>query len=89
MLAKWEDAFKTDVERLCSKCFHLRLICYFFVLIRFLHEILMNISKGINARLDLGKKSEKEQMALTKEHQRKINFWTDECREVSSKMFLF
>lgn len=58
-------------------------------LIRFLQEILMNVSKGINARLELGKKSEKEQMELTKEHIKKINFLTDECRKVSTKIFQF
>lgn len=49
----------------------------------------MNVSKGINARLELGKKSEKEQMELTKEHIKKINFLNDECRKVSTKIFQF
>lgn len=49
----------------------------------------MNVSKGINARLELGKKSKKEQMELTKEHIKNINFWTDECKKVSSKICLF
>lgn len=67
----------------------LKIILLSVVYLRFLQELLTNISKGVNARLELGKKSEKEQMALTKEHQKKINFLTDECREVSSKFFYF
>lgn len=47
----------------------------------------MKVSKGINARLELGKKSKNEQMGLTKEHIEKINFLTKECREVSSIFF--
>lgn len=47
----------------------------------------MSLSQGINVRLDLGKKTEEEQMALTKKHRDKIKFWFIECREVYSNFF--
>lgn len=77
--------FRRLLETNVKKAENIRVVQH----LRFLQELLTNISKGVNARLELGKKSEKEQMALTKEHQKKINFLTDECREVSSKFFLF
>ncbi|XP_052694683.1 uncharacterized protein LOC128172979 [Crassostrea angulata] len=70
--------FRTLLESSVKKAENIRVDQH----IRFLQEILMNVSKGINARLELGKKSEKEQMELTKEHIKKINFLTDECRKV-------
>lgn len=75
--------FRTLLESSVKKAENIRVDQH----IRFLQEILMNVSKGINARLELGKKSEKEQMELTKEHIKKINFLTDECRKVSTKIF--
>lgn len=70
--------FRTLLESSVKKAENIRVDQH----IRFLQEILMNVSKGINARLELGKKSEKEQMELTKAHIKKINFLTDECRKV-------
>lgn len=47
-----------------------------------MQEFLINVSKGLNARLELDKLDEKEQMDLANQHQKKIQFWTRECIEV-------
>lgn len=47
-----------------------------------MQEFLINVSKGLNARLELDKLDEKEQMDLANKHQKKIQFWTRECIEV-------
>lgn len=40
------------------------------------------MSKSLNSRLELGNKTEKEQMDLARDHIKKIKFWTEQCREV-------
>lgn len=40
------------------------------------------ISSGLNARLELGQKSEKDQQELVEAHHEKINMLTDECAQV-------
>lgn len=54
-------------------------VCRFF---RFLQEMLKNISKGLHARIELGKKTEEEQKLLVERQQMKIDFLTDECKQV-------
>lgn len=47
-----------------------------------------NISNGLNARLEVGQKSEKDQQELVEAHQKKINMLTDECAQVSKPKYL-
>lgn len=49
--------------------------------LRFLQTILRNVSKGLDARLELVNKSETEQSKLIKEHQEKVEKLTQECRK--------
>lgn len=44
------------------------------------------MSKSLNSRLQLGNKTEREQMDLARDHIKKIKFWTEQCREVFQKM---
>lgn len=53
-----------------------------YIFFRFLQEILVAVSKSLNSRLELGNKTEKEQMDLARDHIKKIKFWTEQCREV-------
>lgn len=46
------------------------------------------ISKGLNARLELDQKSEKDQQELVEAHQKKINMLTDECAQVCKTNYL-
>lgn len=47
-----------------------------------LQEMLKNISKGLHARIELGKKTEEEQKLLVERQQMKIDFLTEECKQV-------
>lgn len=49
---------------------------------RFTQELLTNIHKGLQARLDLGEKSEKDQIDLAEAHKIRINVIVDECKQV-------
>lgn len=44
--------------------------------------MLKNISKGLHARIELGKKTEEEQKLLVERQQMKIDFLTEECKQV-------
>lgn len=48
----------------------------------FLQELLKNVSKGLNARLQLGKKSAKEQHALQKIHLQSLQNLKMECKTI-------
>lgn len=41
-----------------------------------------DISKGLHARIQLGKRTEEEQRSLAERHQKKIEFLTEECKQV-------
>lgn len=49
---------------------------------RFMQELLTNIHKGLQARIDLGEKSEKDQIDLAEAHKIRINVIVDECKQV-------
>lgn len=49
---------------------------------RFLKDLLTNISKGLNARLELRQISEKDQQHLEEAHNKKIETITNECVQV-------
>lgn len=49
--------------------------------LRFLQTILRNISKGLDARIDLVNKSEAEHLVLIKEQKEKVKLLTKECRQ--------
>lgn len=44
--------------------------------------MLNNISKGLHARIELGKKTEEEQKLLVERQQKKIDMLTEECKQV-------
>lgn len=44
--------------------------------------MLKNISKGLHARIELGKKTEEEQKMIVERQQMKIEFLTEECQQV-------
>lgn len=48
----------------------------------FLHELLENVSKGLNARLQLEKKTAKEQHALQNTHLRNLQHLKTDCEEM-------
>lgn len=56
---------------------------------RFLQTILRNVSKGLDARIELVNKSEAEQSMLIKEHQEKVEMLTHECRKVYTGIIPF
>eukprot|EP00105_Crassostrea_gigas_P045179 XP_019929327.1 PREDICTED: uncharacterized protein LOC105344489 isoform X2 [Crassostrea gigas] len=60
-----------------TKAEHIRVLQH----LRFLKDLMTNISKGLHARLELGQKSEKDQQELVEAHQKKINMLTDECAQ--------
>lgn len=47
-----------------------------------MHELLENVSKGLNARLQLEKKTAKEQHALQNTHLRNLQHLKTDCEEV-------
>lgn len=49
---------------------------------RFMQELLANIHKGLQARIDLGEKSEKDQIDLAEAHKIRINVIVEECKQV-------
>lgn len=55
--------------------------------LRFLQEMLNNISKGLHARIELGKKTEEEQKLLVERQQKNIDMLTEECKQ-ARKSFL-
>lgn len=59
-----------------------------FSIHRFLQELLKNVSKGLYARLQLGKKSAKEQHALQNTHLQKLQNLKLECKTVIVSLFL-
>nr|XP_034331421.1 uncharacterized protein LOC105347673 [Crassostrea gigas] len=70
--------FRKALELRISKAENIRIVRH----LRFLQEILVAVSKSLNSRLELGNKTEKEQMDLARDHIKKIKFWTEQCREV-------
>lgn len=44
--------------------------------------MLNDISKGLHARIDLGKKTEEEQKVLAEFHQKELDILTEECKQV-------
>lgn len=44
--------------------------------------MLNNISKGLHARIELGKKTEEEQKLLVERQQKNIDMLTEECKQV-------
>lgn len=44
--------------------------------------MLNNVSKGLHARIELGKKTEEEQKLLVERQQKKIDMLTEECKQV-------
>lgn len=54
--------------------------------LRFTQELLTNIHKGLQARLDLGEKSEKDQIDLAEAHKIRINVIVDECKQMKKAL---
>nr|XP_022287729.1 uncharacterized protein LOC111100297 [Crassostrea virginica] len=50
--------------------------------LRFLQEFLRNVTTNLQARLQLGKKSEDEQISMTNDHQREIDALRQKCNDV-------
>lgn len=48
--------------------------------------MLNDISKGLHARIELGKKTAEEQKLLAERHQKKIDIITEECKQVFLKI---
>lgn len=64
--------------------FHSHLVfVYVYVIQRFLRQVLTPLSKGLNARIELEKKTEKECKSLLERHTRKLDELTVECKQVS------
>uniref|UniRef100_K1QF18 Uncharacterized protein n=1 Tax=Magallana gigas TaxID=29159 RepID=K1QF18_MAGGI len=72
------EKFRKALELRIRKAENIRIVRH----LRFLQEILVAVSKSLNSRLELGNKTEKEQMDLARDHIKKIKFWTEQCREV-------
>lgn len=49
----------------------------------FLRELCKNVCKGLDARLEVGKRSEQDQKDLMEAHERKIDLLSCECLQVS------
>lgn len=49
---------------------------------RFLEELLINVTKNIQARIQLDKKTEEEQKTLTTKHQKEIESLKERCNKV-------
>lgn len=56
---------------------------------RFLKDLLTNISKGLNARLELRQMSERDQHHLEEAHNKKIKTITDECIQVQNVNIIY
>ena len=56
----------------------IHLFCWY----RFLYGLIKTIVTGLQARLEVNKMTEEEQKALTKKHQERIDFLTEECKKV-------
>eukprot|EP00105_Crassostrea_gigas_P028812 XP_011450570.2 PREDICTED: uncharacterized protein LOC105344489 isoform X1 [Crassostrea gigas] len=69
--------FQAALKSTATKAEHIRVLQH----LRFLKDLMTNISKGLHARLELGQKSEKDQQELVEAHQKKINMLTDECAQ--------
>lgn len=50
---------------------------------RFLEDILENILSRLQARIELGKMTEKEQKVLVERHTTEIGLLAEECKQVS------
>lgn len=77
------DEFKTVLETMVTNAENNRVMQH----LRFLQEMLNNISKGLHARIELGKKTEEEQKLLVERQQKKIDMLTEECKQ-ARKSFL-
>lgn len=69
--------FQAALKSTATKAEHSRVLQH----LRFLKDLLTVISSGLNARLELGQKSEKDQQELVEAHHEKINMLTDECAQ--------
>lgn len=60
-------------------------LVYIFISViqRFLQQVLRPLSKGLNARLEIEKKTEKECVLLLERHRRKLDEPSMECKQVS------
>lgn len=54
---------------------------------RFLQQVLTPLSKGLNARIELEKKTEEECASLLERHRKKLDELTIECKQVSPSGF--
>lgn len=72
----FEDFLKV-LESMSKRAKNLRILHH----LRFLQTILRNVSKGLDARIELVNMSEAEQSMLIKEHQEKVEMITHKCRE--------
>lgn len=60
-----------------------------YALYRFLQELLENAAKNVHARLQVDKKTEKEQILKTEENKKKLKQLKEECTKVSYRLKLF
>ncbi|XP_062595928.1 uncharacterized protein in xynA 3'region-like [Saccostrea cucullata] len=71
------EKFHLSLKSIIKKSENKRLLQH----LRYLHELLKNVLKGIDSGLVLGKKSEEEQRALTEKHMEKIKELKSKCEE--------
>ncbi|XP_061180762.1 uncharacterized protein LOC133189405 [Saccostrea echinata] len=76
------EKFQLSLRKIIKKNENIRLLQH----LRFLHELLKNVIKGIDSGLALGKKSEKEQRALAESHKERIKELITKCKEEGTKL---
>ncbi|XP_052694686.1 uncharacterized protein LOC128172981 [Crassostrea angulata] len=73
--SKQFNKFMKALESTAKKAEHIRILQH----LRFLKDFLTNISKSLDARLEFGQISEKDQQEWVEAHEQKIKKLTDEC----------
>lgn len=76
------DKFLTALKSNAKKSENSRVLQH----LRFLKDLLTNISKGLNARLELRQMSERDQHHLEEAHNKKIKTITDECIQIKDTL---
>ena len=63
------------------------LLCQIFCFIRFLQQLLRDVTKGLQTKLELNKMSEETENALLKKQEENIRTISQDCTKVNTDLF--